>query len=140
MASLSEQADDFVATFTAKAKGLDEAARDTTAILGELGAEFIRERILNSGTAWTRSQGRDGRLDKGDMFDGVSARRSGNQHYTRTQFGWLNQDPHYARFQDQGFVQHGSGKTVQGMYALSDAITFIETMWYEEMGKRIREL
>lgn len=137
---LSDGADDFMNWFQANMKGMDDATREVTADVGELGAEFMRERILTAGTAWTRAQGRDGRLDKGDMFDGVKVRRAGNQNYTKVSFGWIGGDPHYARFQDEGFVQHGTGKTVQGMYALSDAYDYVEVMWRQYMEKRLSAL
>ena len=61
--------------------------------VAELGAEEMRDVILNSGTGW---EGRQGRVDTGSMLESVAS--EGNS------FGWLRNYKEYFGMQDSGFV------------------------------------
>ena len=66
---------------------------DATHVAAELGAEEMRDVILNSGTGW---EGRQGRVDTGDMLNSVAS--------DKNRFGWLTTYEEYFGMQDSGFV------------------------------------
>lgn len=88
------------------------------------GAEEMRGYINTRGTNWSRSQGRAGRVDTGQMLDDVSYRQ--NPHHSARifswEFGWINAFQQYFGFQERGF-RHVGGTSVEPMYALRDAST-----------------
>lgn len=86
-------------------RALDESMKE--------GEEITQTFIATRGTSGT---GKQGRVDTGKMLDSVgSEAKLLNSEEADGRFGWLNEQPFYAEFQEAGT------KFIAPMYALSDA-------------------
>lgn len=86
-------------------RALDESMKE--------GEEITQTFIATRGTSGT---GKQGRVDTGKMLDSVgSEAKLLNSEEAEGRFGWLNEQPFYAEFQEAGT------KYIEPMYALSDA-------------------
>lgn len=86
-------------------RALDESMKE--------GEEITQTFIATRGTSGT---GKQGRVDTGKMLDSVgSEAKLLNKDEAEGRFGWLNEQPFYAKFQEPG-TQY-----IEPMYALSDA-------------------
>lgn len=87
-------------------------------------------------TRGTEKSGKAGRVDTGKMRDSVDAEvTKATSTEIEGRFGWLEEQPFYAEFQERGFV-HSSGATVEPMYALSDAAEEV----IDKLDKRIGQI
>lgn len=105
------------AWFERKVESLSREARDAVKDAGKSGENLTKHNIETRGTA---RSGKRGRVETGRMRDSVTSSFSGNKYVSVSRFGWLEEEPFYAIFQELGF-EHRSGVQVEGMYALSDA-------------------
>lgn len=86
-------------------RALDESMKE--------GSETTQTFIATRGTSGT---GKQGRVDTGKMLDSVdSDAKLLNDNEAEGRFGWLNEQPFYAEFQEAGT------RFIEPMYALSDA-------------------
>lgn len=81
-------------------------------------ADMMRLIIATSGTI---KSGRSGRIDTGRMYDAVKSRVTFSSQSLIGEFGWLDDQEAYFRYQDQGFVHWLSSEKIPGMLALADA-------------------
>lgn len=89
------------------------------------GEEITQTFIATRGTSGT---GKQGRVDTGKMLDSVgSDAKLLNKDEAEGRFGWLNEQPFYAEFQEAG-TQY-----IEPMYALSDAAEIVK----QELEARI---
>lgn len=108
----------------------EKAARD--------GRDFVRYRILTSGTA---KSGKQGRVETGKMVDSVKHRVTGVSNTKATaKFGWLARPEEYFSYQDKGFTHWKSGETVEGMNAIADAREEIKDLIREDLKRGLRGL
>lgn len=101
----------------------------------EAGENVTKHHIETRGTEGT---GKRGRVETGRMRDSVGSRMD-EQSASGLQgrFGWLDEQPEYARFQEPGFT-HTSGITVEGMFALSDAAEEVVQDLRDDIDKIVR--
>lgn len=91
------------------------------------GEEITQTFIATRGTSGT---GKQGRVDTGKMLESVgSEAKLLNKDEAEGRFGWLNEQPFYAEFQEAG-TQY-----IEPMYALSDAAEIIQ----QELEKRLND-
>ena len=100
-------------------RALDESMKE--------GEEITQTFIATRGTSGT---GKQGRVDTGKMLDSVNSdAKLLNSEEAEGRFGWLNEQPFYAEFQEAG-TQY-----IEPMYALSDAAEIIQ----QELEKRLND-
>lgn len=103
-------------------RALDESMKE--------GAELTQTFIATRGTSAT---GKQGRVDTGKMLDSVgSEAKLLNKDEAEGRFGWLNEQPFYAEFQEAG-TQY-----IQPMYALSDAADIVRQELEAKLGDAIK--
>lgn len=91
---------------------------------GVYGRDKMKEYISTRATQWGREvMGREGRIESGDMLRAVGY-RDGKFGATgrRVEIGWITDRQDYYRYQERGFNNKRTGKWVQGMFALQDAV------------------
>lgn len=88
--------------------------------LGEEGKDLAQLYILSRPA---RTSEGPGRTRTWAMHDAVTVKGEASQNYAGTRFGWENGDDYFG-YQEQGF-QHRNGPSVEGMYAVTDAIAAI---------------
>lgn len=94
------------------------------------GEEITQTFIATRGTSGT---GKQGRVDTGKMLESVgSDTQLINQDEAEGRFGWLNEQPFYAEFQEAG-TQY-----IEPMYALSDAAEITIQELDRKLGDAIR--
>lgn len=94
------------------------------------GAEITQTFIATRGTSGT---GKQGRIDTGKMLDSVNSdAKLLNGDEAEGRFGWLNEQPFYAEFQEAG-TQY-----IQPMYALSDAADIVAQELEAKLGDAIK--
>lgn len=109
--------------FRQKVDSIQQEARSLLAEAAQEGEQITKHHIETRGTA---KSGKRGRIDTGTMLNEVdSAVTVDRKDLVRSEFGWLGETPFYARFQELGT------KTIEGMYALTDA--------YEEVTQNLEE-
>jgi hypothetical protein len=93
-------------------------------VLASQSAEEMKHYIGTRGTAYSQSQGREGRVVTGDMQNDVSFRKIpiGDPTVHIWEFGWVGRFKKYYKFQEEGFNHITTGAVV-GMFALKDAAT-----------------
>lgn len=103
-------------------RALDESMKE--------GEEITQTFIATRGTSGT---GKQGRVDTGKMLDSVgSDAKLLNSEEAEGRFGWLNEQPFYAEFQEAG-TQY-----IQPMYALSDAAEITIQELERKLGDAIK--
>jgi hypothetical protein len=103
-------------------RALDESMKE--------GEEITQTFIATRGTAGT---GKQGRVDTGKMLDSVgSEAKLLNSDEAEGRFGWLNEQPFYAEFQEAG-TQY-----IEPMYALSDAAEITIQELERKLGDAIK--
>lgn len=102
----------------------DDFARD--------GAEFMREFIRTRGT---KHSGKAGRIDTGPMLNAVGS-RSATGAGRSASFGWLRDRAAYFLYQEGGFFNTWAQRSVEGMYALSDAAELAAARFNARMKRR----
>lgn len=102
----------------------DDFARD--------GAEFMREFIRTRGT---KHSGKAGRIDTGRMLNAVGS-RSATGVGRSASFGWLRDRAPYFLYQEGGFFNTWAQRSVEGMYALSDAAELAAARFNARMKRR----
>lgn len=118
-------------------EGLEDQVRQIIEEESEWMAERMRHYISVRATLkvkagdWTDP--RDGRIVTGKMHDSVKVEVAGGQTQITTRVGWVDKDPHYALFQEHGFMHYNSkgDDFIEGMNSMVDA--------YMEMRARIEE-
>lgn len=92
--------------------------------LAAASAEEMKGYISTRGTEYSRSQGREGRIDSGEMINDVTFRKIPIPDPTVHiwEFGWIDTFLKYFKYQEEGF-NHVYGGSVIGMFALKDAST-----------------
>lgn len=132
---MAEKAEEWMKSLELKmaeliAETAEKGARD--------GRDFVKYRILTSGTA---KSGKQGRIETGKMVDGVDYRTMGHTNTrARVKFGWLSRPENYFSYQDKGFTHWKSGETVEGMNAIADAREEIKDLIREDLKRRLRGL
>lgn len=95
------------------------------------GQEITQTFIATRGTPGT---GKQGRVDTGKMLDSVdSDAKLQNADEAIGRFGWLEQKPFYAEFQEAGT------KYIAPMYALSDAAEIVKDEFIRDIGKNVKD-
>lgn len=117
----SEDPGRFIGRFQNDIKKVDRELRDDLKSGVELGAEFMRERIIGIP-----------RIDTWKMFNSVESTVWGNQHAARGTFGWINTREDYFVYQEEGT------KHVSAMFALSDAVDFVQSLLGAKVSERMR--
>lgn len=103
-------------------RALDESMKE--------GEEITQTFIATRGTPGT---GKQGRVDTGKMLDSVgSEAKLLNSDEAEGRFGWLNEQPFYAEFQEAG-TQY-----IEPMYALSDAAEITIQELERKLGDAIK--
>ena len=113
----------------------------------EAGALNMRETIMTTGTdkdwgkSWpSRAQGRksrstEARFDTGEMRDSVQSKLLvSTKQRASGEFGWLENQQKYFRFQNEGF-EHRNGALIPAMNALRDARTYAISIVKDEIRK-----
>lgn len=94
------------------------------------GEELTQTFIATRGTSGT---GKQGRVDTGKMLDSVgSDAKILNSDEAEGRFGWLNEQPFYAEFQEAGT------RFIEPMYALSDAADIVAQELEAKLGDAIK--
>lgn len=98
---------------------------DNLIALGHRGAQRVKAVVETSGTD-TNPQGR---IETGDMRSKIKSSHEISGHKIRVNFGWLDSDPRYTIFQEEGTVGgQGNGKGIEAMNSLLHA--YIEVKAY----------
>ena len=104
---------------------LEGAIRDAL----EFGKDLMVDTVETSGTEYSHSRGRRGRVVTGTLRDEISFQiEKAGKNRIEGLLGWLEGTPMYARMQELGFRHAISGKTVEGMRAIAEAR---EEVWIE---------
>lgn len=120
-----------------KINGVDNAVSEVAQKTAEEGAQVVKEYIDSRGTA---KSGKRGRVETGNMRDSVTGRsQKVSKGVHRAEFGWIQETPEYAKFQEQGF-NHIGGGVVGGMYALPDAAEVEVQLAKKRLEEKIRDL
>ena len=115
----SEDPGRFMARFETRIKKTEDRLKEDLKAGIELGAEFMRERIIDLP-----------RIDTWLMFNSVGTTMKGtNQHAVKGTFGWVRNKEDYFVYQEEGT------QNVVAMFALSDAADFVQSV----LGKKISE-
>lgn len=100
------------------------------------GEETTQTFIATRGTAGT---GKQGRVDKGIMLDSVgSETKLVGSDEAIGRFGWLNETPFYAKFQEGGTKVDGVER-IPPMYALSDAAEIVVDELIQDLRQNVRD-
>lgn len=98
-----------------------EEAENMADEIGNIGAQTMRFRVVNSGTDFSRAaqevgvnQG-PGRIRTGALFDSIDYRVESGQRQTRSVIGYLNDYEEYFLFQEEGFDNYWSASYVNGV-------------------------
>lgn len=104
-------------------RALDESMKE--------GAETTQTFIATRGTSGT---GKQGRVDTGKMLDSVSSdAKLLNKDEAEGRFGWIGEEPFYARYQELG-TQY-----IEPMNALSDAAEITVQELRAKLGDAIKD-
>lgn len=116
-------------------KALDKAEQAIKTGVDE-GATLMRLYIATRGTDYSHSRGRLGRIESGLMFNAVDSQTQRSSDAVIGRFGWLNEKRDYFAWQEQGFQHWQSGKDVEPMFALMDAIVKAREVVERELNQK----
>lgn len=86
-----------------------------------VGKTSMETTVNTSGTDYSLSQGRSGRVDTGEMLSEINSQTSRSGNTVNGFLGWLEGTPMWARYQELGFTHYLTGKDVEGMHAIANA-------------------
>lgn len=100
------------------------------------GEGIMKHNIESRGTSLS---GKRGRIETGKMLDAVNSvvRERSNTKFLGA-FGWVDKQEDYFVYQENGFHHVGSGRMIEGMYALQDAADEIWVNIREDIERNIR--
>jgi len=112
------------------------------------GRDAMREAVETRGTGKTwkhpwrgRSGSIPGRVDSGDMLDGVKGEvTERTRHSVTGVVGWDDDSEAYMAFQDQGFRHVLTGEYVEGMMALRDGSELAKTSLIADLEQIVRDI
>lgn len=118
----SESPERFMARMEQRIKKTEKHLKEDLKEGIELGAEFMRERIVDLP-----------RIDTWHMFNSVGTTMKGtNQHVTKGTFGWVRNQEDYFVYQEEGT------QNVVAMFALSDAVDFVHGVLGDKVSETLR--
>lgn len=116
---------------------IESANRESMTQAISQGNQLMKEFISTRGTA---NSGKKGRIETGLMIGAVQDRvTERTKNVWKGSFGWLDMQEDYFFYQNDGFNHVGSGKKVEGMYALQDAAGAVWLTLREDIERNIRD-
>lgn len=103
---------------------VEQNTADDMGDAGVYGRDKMREYISTRATQWGREvMGREGRIETGKMIGAVGYRDGKyGPSRRRLEIGWISEKQDYFRYQETGFNNKRTGRWVEGMYAMQDAV------------------
>lgn len=112
-----------------KVQNVQRAARLAMDDTVELGKNTMEYNIATRGTA---KSGKRGRIETGDMLQSVDSRVVGGGDNIVGAFGWLDQNPDYALYQE-----FGTSNGIEPMLALTDAFEDAQVEFVTRFDKMV---
>lgn len=123
---------DIVRWYRGKIEAIEKGNADLIAEAARRGEEITKHHIESRGIS------KRGRVDTGRMRDAITSKVSTDTaNRVQAHFGWLSEKQDYFGYQEGGFT-HTSGKTIEGMYALTDAAEEVFADLAEDIRRNIK--